>query len=136
MRDALDTARPEFLVEFGVDSDVGGAHGFRSELDNGLDGVRSSLLERSSVDALMEVDGVFPRHDILESRASLASLCRSLSVYPEPTQLGPTPDLFGFIWRDLRTSFERTKRDSEAENQHTIFFDTPQDRMAFVVRRR
>lgn len=71
---ALDTTRPEFLVEFGVDPDVGGAHGFCSEIDDGLDGMGSPLLKRSPVDTLVEVDGVLSRHDILESRAGLASL--------------------------------------------------------------
>jgi len=76
----LDTTRPEFLVEFGVDSNVGCAHGFCSELDDGLDGMRSPLLERSSVYTFMEVDSVLSRHDILEGRAGLASLYRSPSA--------------------------------------------------------
>jgi len=80
VRYTLDTTRPEFLVEFGVDPDVGGAHGFCSEFDNGLDGMGSPLLERPSVDTFVEVDGVLPRHDILESGASLASLHRSPSA--------------------------------------------------------
>jgi len=42
---ALDTTRPEFLVEFGVDPDVGGAHGFCGEVDDGLDGMGSPLLK-------------------------------------------------------------------------------------------
>ena len=77
---ALDTARPEFLVEFGVDPDVCGTHGFCGELDDGLDGMGSPLLKRSPVDTLVEVDGIFPSHDILESRAGLASLYRSPSA--------------------------------------------------------
>jgi hypothetical protein len=78
----LDTTRPEFLVEFGVDPNVGGAHGFCSEFDNGLDGMGSSLLKRSPVDTFVEVDGVLPRHDILESGAGLSSLYRPLSASP------------------------------------------------------
>ena len=65
MRYALDTPRPEFLVQFGINSHVGGAHGFCSEFYDGLDGVGSPLLERSSVDTFVKVDGVLPRHDIL-----------------------------------------------------------------------
>jgi hypothetical protein len=41
----LDTTRPEFLVEFGVDPDVGCTHGFCSKLDDRLDGMGRPLLE-------------------------------------------------------------------------------------------
>ena len=41
----LDTTRPEFLVKFGVDPNVGCAHGFCSELGDGLDGMGRPLLE-------------------------------------------------------------------------------------------
>lgn len=76
----LDTPRPEFLVEFWVDPDVGGAHGFCSKINNSLDGMRSPLLECPPVYTFVEVNCVLPRHDILESRTGLASLHRSPSA--------------------------------------------------------
>lgn len=82
MRYALDTTRPELLVELRVDPNIGSAHGFCSEVDDGLDGMGSSLLERPSMNTFMEVDGVFPCHNILESRAGLASLHQSPSASP------------------------------------------------------
>ena len=71
---ALDAAGPELLVELGVEADVGGAHRLLREVDDGLDGVGSALLEGAAVDALVEVDGVLAGHDILERRARLAGL--------------------------------------------------------------
>lgn len=73
MGDGLDALGPDGLVEFGVESDVGGAHGLLGKVDDGLDGPGSALFEGAAVDALVEVDGVFAGHDILERRASLAA---------------------------------------------------------------
>ena len=75
MRNGLDALRPECLVELGVEADVRGAHRLLGELDDGLDGPGSTLLEGAAVDALVQVDGVFAGHDILEGRACLAALC-------------------------------------------------------------
>jgi hypothetical protein len=124
---ALDTARPELLVQLGVNSHVSRAHGFCSEFDNGLDGVRSALLERPSVNTLMKVDSVLPRHDILESRPSLASLHTDCRQFPrtatEPDRALTFFVLFGGTYK---TFDKRTERDSEGENQRTIA-STPED---------
>ena len=72
--DGLDALRPERLVELGVEADVGGAHRLLSELDDRLDGPGGTLLEGAAVDTLVEVDGVFAGHDILEGGARLAAL--------------------------------------------------------------
>jgi hypothetical protein len=77
---ALDATRPECLVEFGVDPDISSTHGFCSKLDDGLDSMGGPLLERPPMDTFVKMDGVLPRHDVLESRAGLASLCRSSST--------------------------------------------------------
>ena len=82
MGHALDATGPEFLVELGVDADVGGAHRLLRELDNGLDGVRGALLEGAVVDALVQVDGVFAGDDVLEGRARLAGLRGAWTVSP------------------------------------------------------
>ena len=74
MGNALDTLCPDRLVKLRVEPDVGGAHGLLGELDDGLDCVGSPLLERTAVHALVQVDGVFTGHDILECRACLAGL--------------------------------------------------------------
>ena len=72
--DGLDAALPESLVELGVDADVRGAHRLLCEVDDGLDSPGSALLEGAAVNTLVEVDGVFAGHDILEGGARLASL--------------------------------------------------------------
>ena len=77
VRNGLDTLRPQSLVQFWVQSDIGSLHLRLSELDDGLDGPRSPLLEGSPVDVFVEVDGVLAGHDILERGARLAALlCR------------------------------------------------------------
>ena len=72
--DGLDTLRPQRLVELGVKADVRGAHRLLRKVDDGLDGPGSTLLEGAAVNTLVEMDGVFARHDILEGRARLAGL--------------------------------------------------------------
>lgn len=79
MGHALDTLGPDRLVELRVKADIGSAHGLLGELDYGLDGMRGPLLERTAVHALVQVDGVLPGDDVLESRARLAGLVRSTS---------------------------------------------------------
>ena len=74
MRHALNTPRPQSLVELRIEPNVGSAHGFLSEVDDRLYGPGGTLLEGAAVDALVEVDGVFTGDNILESRASLAGL--------------------------------------------------------------
>ena len=74
MGNRLDALCPESLVELGVEADVGGAHRLLGKVNDGLDGPGSSLLEGAAVDALVEVDGVFAGHDILEGGARLAAL--------------------------------------------------------------
>lgn len=74
MGHALDTLRPERLVELGVDADVGGAHRLLGKVNHGLDCMGSPLLERAAVHTLVQVDGVFPGNNVLESRARLAGL--------------------------------------------------------------
>ena len=73
--DGLDALGPESLVELRVKANVGGAHRLLSELDDRLDGPGGTLLEGAAVDTLVEVDGVFAGHDILEGGARLAALC-------------------------------------------------------------
>jgi len=75
----LDTPSPDCLVEFRIQSDVGCAHCFSCKFDDGFDSPGGTLFERSTVDTLMEVDGVFAGDDVLEGRASLASLGEVLS---------------------------------------------------------
>ena len=74
MRNGLDTPRPDSLVEFRIQSDVGCAHCFSCEFDDGFDSMGCTLLKRATVNTLMEVDGVFAGDDVFEGRASLASL--------------------------------------------------------------
>lgn len=69
----LDTTSPESRVEGRVNSDIGGSHSFLCKVDNGLDGPWCPLLERATVNELVEVDRVLPGHDILKCRTSLAS---------------------------------------------------------------
>ena len=73
--DGLDALCPDSLVQLGVKTDVLGAHRLLGKVDDGLDGPGSALLEGAAVDALVEVDGVFAGHDILEGGARLAALC-------------------------------------------------------------
>lgn len=61
-------------------------------------GVRTSLLERPSVDVLVEVDGVLPSNDVLESGSSLAGL-GSLEKKRENERLAPR-----FLMDKLTTS--------------------------------
>ena len=70
----LDALRPECLVELGVEADVRGAHRLLRKVNDGLDGVGGTLLEGAAVNTLVEVDGVFAGHDILEGGARLAAL--------------------------------------------------------------
>ena len=103
MRYTLDTTRPEFLVEFGVDPDIDCTHGFCSKLDDGLDGMGRPLLERLSMYTFVEVDGVFPRHNVLESGAGLASLHRSSSASQNQHNLATHSTflvLFGGAYKD------------------------------------
>ncbi len=74
MGNSLDTLRPHSLVEFGIQSDVGGAHGLLGKVDYGLDGMGSTLLEGTTVNPFVEVDGVFAGDDVLEGGACLAGL--------------------------------------------------------------
>ena len=74
VRNGLDALRPERLVELGVEADVRGAHRLLGEVDDGLDGPRSALLEGAAVDALVKVDGVFARYDVFEGGAFCAGL--------------------------------------------------------------
>lgn len=73
MRYALNTTLPNSLVQLGVDPNIGGAHGFLRESDDSLDAAGCTLLESLPVDVFVEVDGVLAGHDILESRALLAT---------------------------------------------------------------
>lgn len=73
MRHALDTTLPNSLVQLGVDPNVGSAHGFLRESNDSLDAGGCTLLESLAVDMFVEVDGVLAGHDILESRALLAT---------------------------------------------------------------
>jgi len=45
--DGLNTLGPDLLVQAGVDTDIGGTHGLLGKGLDGLDGVRSTLLEGS-----------------------------------------------------------------------------------------
>lgn len=49
--------RPDELVEFGVDSDIGCAHEFRHPLFDLIDGLRGFSLELCAVGELVYVDG-------------------------------------------------------------------------------
>lgn len=73
VRHALDALCPKRLVELGVKTDIGGAHGLLREVDDRLHGMGGTLLKRAAVDALVEVDGVFAGDDVLEGGASLAA---------------------------------------------------------------
>ena len=72
MGDALDTARPDRLVELRVEADVIRAHRFLRKGDDGFDGGRCALLEGAAVDVFVYVDGVLARDDVLQRRACLA----------------------------------------------------------------
>jgi hypothetical protein len=74
MRNGLDTLRPDGLIEFRIESHIVCAHRFACEFDHGFDSPRSTFFERTAVNTLVEVDGVFSGDDILEGRAGLASL--------------------------------------------------------------
>lgn len=74
MRNALDALSPDGLVKLGVETNVLGAHRLLCEVDYGLDGMRSPLLEGATVYELVQVDGVFARDDVLEGRTCLAGL--------------------------------------------------------------
>lgn len=73
MRHRLDALRPHRLVQLGVDADVGGAHRLAGKVDDGLDSPGCALLEGAAVNALVQVDRVLARYDVLESRASLTA---------------------------------------------------------------
>ena len=73
MRDRLDALLPERLVEFGIETDVLGAHRLLGELDDRLDGPGCPLLEGAAMYTFVHMDCVFARHNIGESGA-LASL--------------------------------------------------------------
>jgi hypothetical protein len=64
----LNTTSPECLVEFWVQADIGGAHGFLCEVYNGLDCRRCALLKRAAVDMFVEVDRVLARYNVLQRR--------------------------------------------------------------------
>ena len=78
--EVLDTVLPHLLVELGVKTNIGGAHGLLGESDDLLDGAGSTLLEGNVVAALVEVDGVLARHNIVKSRAGLLALLRLVLV--------------------------------------------------------
>ena len=88
--DGLDALSPESLVELRVKADVGGAHRLLSELDDRLDGPGGTLLEGAAVDTLVEVDGVFAGHDILEGGARLAALLLELMRIQECVRVSIT----------------------------------------------
>lgn len=69
-RNALDPAFPDFLIELRVKADVFGAHGFGSESFNFLDCFRSAFLEGYAVNTFVEMNGVFSRDNVRESRST------------------------------------------------------------------
>lgn len=96
----LDTSRPNGLVQSWADSDILDTHRGLSELLDGLDGLwclcecvstlspgsrflgyrcdgnggRLTLLESNIVDTLVQVNGVFTGHDIVQSGSLLGGL--------------------------------------------------------------
>jgi len=67
---ALDPTFPDFLVELRVEADVFGTHGFGSEGFDFLDRFGSAFLEGYAVNTLVEMNGVFSRDDVRESRSA------------------------------------------------------------------
>ena len=53
MRHALNTPRPQSLVKLRIEPNVGGAHGFLSEVDDRLYGPGGTLLEGTAMDAFV-----------------------------------------------------------------------------------
>ena len=74
MRNSFDALCPKSLVKFRVESHVICAHCFACKFDDGFDSPGNTSFKRSTMNALMEVDGIFPGYDILEGRARFGSL--------------------------------------------------------------
>jgi len=66
--DSLDTLGPDLLVQARVDTDIGGTHGLLGKSLDGLDGVRSTLLEGSAVNVLVQVNGVLTSDNVVDGR--------------------------------------------------------------------
>lgn len=73
MGNTLDTLNPDSLVEFRIESDIRGAHSLLGECDNRLDGPGCTLLKRTPMYALVQMNGVFASDDILERGTSLTA---------------------------------------------------------------
>lgn len=74
MRDALDTLMPHLLVQFRIDPNIFSAHMFLSESNDRFDGPWSTLLERATMDVFVQVDGVLPGYNVLESATGFGGL--------------------------------------------------------------
>lgn len=65
MRHRLDAGEPHLLVQRGVDDDIVGAHGLLGKQLDLLDGFGGALLEGGAKHALVQVDGVLARDDLV-----------------------------------------------------------------------
>lgn len=74
MRYRLDTPRPQRLIELGVEPHICSTHCLLRKVNDRLDCPGSTLLEGTAVNALVQMDGVFTGHHVLQSRARLAGL--------------------------------------------------------------
>lgn len=69
-----DTSGPDGLVKTGGDTNIVNAHRLLGKLDNLLNGLGGLLLEGEVVHSLVEVDGVLPGDDVVESGSGSSGL--------------------------------------------------------------
>lgn len=73
MRNRLDTLSPDSLIKLGIKANIRGTHSLLGKFDDRLNSPRSTLLERTTVYALMKVNCLLIGGNVLKGRASLAT---------------------------------------------------------------
>ena len=72
MRNILNTLRPQRLIQLRVNSNIFSTHSLLRKQNNLFDSVRRTMFESTTVYALVHMDGVFARDDVLEGGALFA----------------------------------------------------------------
>ena len=119
VRHRLDSLCPQGLVQLWVDPDVCRGHGLLSKCNDRLDGGGCTLLEGTTVDTLVEVDGVLSGDDVLERGASLARLCRDEWLLLRSCWLEQTLDFVLFVVEDTCNDTGISRGECERAQQRT-----------------
>lgn len=98
---------PDGFIEPGVNAHIWCPHFLHGKLPNFFECPRSTLLEAHSMDALVNVDGVFSGHHLVDGRTALLLLATLLCVYWFLSHLGasePIPSR-NMAFKEINTSF-------------------------------